>query len=111
MQPSTTLRAVHKPLIRFIGPRALLWKDCLELTHCRFVIDAPHHSGPHPLTPTNLEKHVAKAEPVKPPTPAASSRANTSSIEYTQLAAKYRRAPISETEMEAIESGGATYII
>ena len=26
MQPSTTLRAVHKPLIQFLGPRAALWK-------------------------------------------------------------------------------------
>lgn len=26
MQPSATLRAVHKPLIRFLGPRANLWK-------------------------------------------------------------------------------------
>ncbi|KAI7891104.1 uncharacterized protein EV154DRAFT_509180 [Mucor mucedo] len=104
MQPSTTLRAVHKPLIHFLGPRASLWKD------------APHHTGPHPLTPANLVKHVAKAStPATPPkaasATAASPKATVGALEFSQLAARYRRAPISEAEMEAIESGGATYII
>ncbi|CAO0798872.1 unnamed protein product [Mucor circinelloides] len=100
MQPSATLRAVHKPLIRFLGPRANLWKD------------APQHTGPHPLTPPNLVKHVAEASK---PTTAAPSKATSSQqqgvLEFSQLAAKYKRAPISEAEMEAIESGGATFII
>jgi hypothetical protein len=26
MQPTSALRAAHKPLIRFLGPRAQLWK-------------------------------------------------------------------------------------
>ncbi|KAI7905842.1 uncharacterized protein BX663DRAFT_534851 [Cokeromyces recurvatus] len=94
MHPSITIRATHKPLIRFIGSRANLWKD------------APHHSGPHPLTPPNLVKHVAQPSQIK-----AKQAANSSAIEFGQLAAKYRRVPISEAEMEAIESGGATYVI
>ncbi|KAK4519282.1 uncharacterized protein ATC70_009514 [Mucor velutinosus] len=102
MQPTATLRAVHKPLIRFLGPRANLWKD------------APQHTGPHPLTPPNLVKHVAEAS--KPAAAAATSSKAASSqqqgvLEFSQLAAKYKRAPISEAEMEAIESGGATFII
>ncbi|KAF1805125.1 hypothetical protein V8B55DRAFT_1494316 [Mucor lusitanicus] len=98
MQPTATLRAVHKPLIRFLGPRANLWKD------------APQHTGPHPLTPPNLVKHVPEASK-----PAAASKAAAPQqqgvLEFSQLAAKYKRAPISEAEMEAIESGGATFII
>ncbi|KAG1149742.1 hypothetical protein G6F37_003876 [Rhizopus arrhizus] len=92
MQPSSTLRAVHKPLIRFLGPRASLWKD------------APHHTGPHPLTPSNLVKHVAQAEAQQP------VRKATGSIEFGALPTKYQRSLISEAEMEAIESGGATII-
>ncbi|CAO3657092.1 unnamed protein product [Mucor hiemalis] len=105
MQPSTTLRAVHKPLIHFLGPRAALWKD------------ATHHTGPHPLTPPNLVKHVAKADPVAPAksapasTTAADASGDSKALEFGQLAARYRRAPISEAEMEAIESGGATFIV
>ncbi|ORE11462.1 hypothetical protein BCV72DRAFT_246969 [Rhizopus microsporus var. microsporus] len=94
MQPSLTLRAAHKPLIRFLGPRATLWKD------------APHHSGPHPLTPPNLVKHVAQAEPQA----SVNKAVNSGSIEFGQLPTKYRRAVITEAEMEAIESGGATAI-
>ncbi|KAI8087821.1 uncharacterized protein B0P05DRAFT_532417 [Gilbertella persicaria] len=92
MQPSSTLRAAHKPLIRFLGPRANLWKD------------APHHVGPHPLTPPNLVKHVA--QPTQTPTKSVTSSKNA--IEFGQLAPKYHRTLISEAEMEAIESGGAT---
>ncbi|KAL0084049.1 hypothetical protein J3Q64DRAFT_1476673 [Phycomyces blakesleeanus] len=94
MQPSLTLRAVHTPLIRFVGSRAALWKD------------APHHTGPHVMTPSNLEKHVAKASEVvaKTAAPAAPTTFTTG-----DMPARYRRAPITELEMEAIESGGATY--
>ena len=31
MQPSTSLRAIHKPLIRFLGPRVNLWKGIFFL--------------------------------------------------------------------------------
>ncbi|KAI9313213.1 hypothetical protein BX666DRAFT_1864948 [Dichotomocladium elegans] len=107
MQPTLIRRAAHKPLIQFIGSRVNLWKGkwVLILQH------AAPHSGPHPLTPPNLEKHVAKASPV-PPAPAAKAK-NASSkgaIEFSELPARYRRAPMSEIEMEAIESGGATFI-
>ncbi|KAI8391564.1 uncharacterized protein BYT42DRAFT_557315 [Radiomyces spectabilis] len=97
MQPSSILRAGHKPLIRFIGPRKALWKD------------APHHSGPHILTPANLEKHVPKPSAAAPSSSASSS--SSSAIEFGQLPSRYRRAVLSEAEMEAIESGGATSII
>ncbi|KAI9475807.1 MAG: hypothetical protein EXX96DRAFT_574731 [Benjaminiella poitrasii] len=96
MNPSTTLRATHKPLIRFLGSRAKLWKD------------ASQHAGPHPLTPTNLVKHVAQSSPANSN---SGQTVNVGAIEFSQLATKYRRAPISEIEMEAIESGGATHII
>ncbi|KAI8349954.1 hypothetical protein EDC96DRAFT_519895 [Choanephora cucurbitarum] len=95
MQPSVTLRAAHKPLIRFLGPRANLWKD------------TPHHVGPHPLTPPNLVKHVA--QPSSAPAPKAKA-ASKQTLEFGQLDPKYRRTPISEIEMDAIESGGATAI-
>ncbi|KAI9360880.1 hypothetical protein BD770DRAFT_408717 [Pilaira anomala] len=100
MQPSTTLRAVHKPMIQFVGSRAKLWKD------------ATHHTGPHPLTPANLVKHVAEASKATPAAPAKSAapKANTGSLEFAELPSRYRRAPISEAEMEAIESGGATHL-
>ncbi|KAI9248601.1 hypothetical protein BY458DRAFT_526341 [Sporodiniella umbellata] len=90
MQPSIALRAVHKPLIRFVGPRAALWKD------------VPNHSGPHPLTPFDLVKHTAQAE--KP-----TKKATSGVLEFGELPAKYRRSLITEAEMEAIESGGATH--
>ncbi|KAG1441419.1 hypothetical protein G6F56_011491 [Rhizopus delemar] len=90
MQPSVTLRAVHTPLIRFVGSRASLWKD------------APQHTGPHPLTPFDLVKHVAQAEPV-------TVQKAKGPLEFGQLPAKYRRSVITEAEMEAIESGGATH--
>ncbi|KAI8145859.1 hypothetical protein BJV82DRAFT_666418 [Fennellomyces sp. T-0311] len=96
MHSSFVSRAVHKPLIQFVGSRANLWKN------------AQHTVGPHPLTPANLEKHVAKADPV----PAAKSPNFTAgSLEFSQRPARYFRTPISELEMEAIESGGATMII
>lgn len=71
--------------------------------------NAPSHAGPHPLTPANLEKHVAKASPV--PTPAKQPTHFKGALEFADLPARYRRAPLSEAEMEAIESGGATLII
>ncbi|GAA5796502.1 hypothetical protein HPULCUR_001874 [Helicostylum pulchrum] len=94
MQPSTTLRAVHKPMIQFIGSRANLWKD------------AVNHTGPHPLTPANLVKHVAEAPVAAAEVPvaaAAAPKANAGSLAFAELPARYRRAPISEAEMEAIE--------
>ncbi|CAO3672546.1 unnamed protein product [Rhizopus stolonifer] len=97
MQPSITLRAVHTPLIRFVGPRAALWK---EQVHSHF--NAPQHTGPHPLTPFDLVKHVAQAEPV-------TVQKAKGPLEFGQLPAKYRRSVITEAEMEAIESGGATH--
>ncbi|OZJ03991.1 hypothetical protein BZG36_04034 [Bifiguratus adelaidae] len=99
--------AVRKPLIRFVGPRGPVWKD------------QPAHRGPHPLTPPNLEKHVAKPQPRSQPSqsqnaaPARSSPAKNShqeAIEFSQLPAKYRRPPIADIEIEAIETGGATAI-
>ncbi|KAI8372177.1 hypothetical protein BD560DRAFT_369448 [Blakeslea trispora] len=108
MQPSITLRAAHKPLIRFLGPRANLWKGKREIEgKKRLVTDTPHHVGPHPMTPPNLVKHVA--QPSSAPTPKANT-GNKQVLEFGQLDAKYRRTPISELEMDAIESGGATAI-
>ncbi|KAG2230038.1 hypothetical protein INT48_007069 [Thamnidium elegans] len=92
MQPSTTLRAVHKPMIQFIGSRANLWKD------------AVHHTGPHPLTPANLVKHVVEAPKSTSTVAAAAPKANAGSLQFAELPARYRRAPISEAEMEAIEA-------
>lgn len=63
--------------------------------------DAPSHAGPHPLTPSNLEKHVAKASPVS--TPAKKPTHSKGALEFADLPARYRRAPLSEAEMEAIE--------
>ncbi|KAI7882359.1 hypothetical protein K492DRAFT_193618 [Lichtheimia hyalospora FSU 10163] len=97
MQPSFISRAVHKPLIQFVGSRANLWKN------------APSHAGPHPMTPANLEKHVAKASPA--PAPAKQPTYSKGALEFAELPPRYRRAPLSEAEMEAIESGGATLII
>ncbi|KAI8981068.1 hypothetical protein BDB01DRAFT_795205 [Pilobolus umbonatus] len=94
MHYSNILRSVHKPLIRFVGPRVNIWKE------------STHQVGPHPLTPPNLVKHIPQpTAPVK-----AAGNKNTNSIEFSQLSARYRRAPINEIEMEAIESGGATHI-
>lgn len=112
MRPSLLSRAAHKPLIQFVGPRASLWKgkQTLEiwvLFHKEQALigyidpDAPHHSGPHPLTPKNLEKHVAKAQPEAPK--AAASQSSKGVLEFSQLPARYRRIPISDAEMEAIE--------
>ncbi|KAI8337450.1 hypothetical protein BC941DRAFT_36766 [Chlamydoabsidia padenii] len=95
MHFSKTLRAGHQPMIRFVGSRQKLWKE------------SPPHHGAHPLTPANLEKHVPKAEPKA----AAANNTNiTGSIEMSQLPARYRRLPLSEVEMEAVELGGANVI-
>ncbi|ORY91899.1 hypothetical protein BCR43DRAFT_517925 [Syncephalastrum racemosum] len=100
MHPSAISRAVHTPMIRFVGSRASLWKD------------AQHHVGPHPMTPANLETHVAKAS--EAPAAAASSSSTSSGsdqvLEWSQLPARFRRTPVTEAEMEAVESGGATFI-
>ncbi|ORX63172.1 hypothetical protein DM01DRAFT_1379694 [Hesseltinella vesiculosa] len=97
MQPTTTMRAVHTPLIRFVGSRQALWKS------------QPPHTGPHPLTPSNLEKHVPKPEPVlaAPAITPASSTTAAGAIEMSQLPARYHRVPLTQAEMEAIELGGA----
>lgn len=72
-------------------------------------VDAPQHTGPHPLTPPNLVKHVPEASK-----PAAASKAAAPQqqgvLEFSQLAAKYKRAPISEAEMEAIEVSNIEYL-
>ena len=62
--------------------------------------DTPHHVGPHPLTPPNLVKHVA--QPSSAPAPKAKT-ASKQTLEFGQLDPKYRRTPISEIEMDAIE--------
>jgi hypothetical protein len=66
-------------------------------------LDAPHHIGPHPLTPPNLVKHVAEASKVELVNKSVAPQASAGALEFSQLAAKYRRAPITELEMEAIE--------
>ncbi|KAI8072632.1 hypothetical protein BC940DRAFT_291234 [Gongronella butleri] len=101
MHPTSAARAVHKPLIRFVGSRQSLWKS------------QPPHTGPHPLTPANLEKHVPKPEPVRaaaptPIAPSSTAASNGAAIEMNQLPARYRRVPITEAEMEAVELGGAS---
>ncbi|KAF7731572.1 hypothetical protein EC973_009336 [Apophysomyces ossiformis] len=96
MQASVSLRAAHRPLIRFIGSRKKLWQD------------VTHHNGPHPLTPPNLEKHVAK--PDLTPAPSAVTHSTSGAMEYGQIPARYRRSLLTDAEMEAIESGGATMI-
>ncbi|KAG2220143.1 hypothetical protein INT45_013841 [Circinella minor] len=97
MHPSFVSRAsVHKPLIQFVGSRVNLWKS------------ASHQHGPHPLTPANLEKHVAKADPVAPSKGQFPSY-SSGSLEFSQRPARFNHAPITEAEIEAIESGGATF--
>lgn len=71
----------------------------LKKTETHHLKDVPHHSGPHPLTPPNLVKHVAQAEPQA----SVNKAVNSGSIEFGQLPTKYRRAVITEAEMEAIE--------
>jgi hypothetical protein len=54
------------------------------------------------MTPPNLVKHVATAsEAAAPKAPAAPKQ--PSHLEFGQLPARYRRAPLTEAEMEAIE--------
>lgn len=55
------------------------------------------------MTPPNLVKHVAKATSAPAPVAVQAAKASTGALEFSQLAARYRRAPISEAEMEAIE--------
>lgn len=113
-------------------------KKHIYICSSQHKLDATHHTGPHPLTPPNLVKHVAKADPVAPAksapasTTTAAASGDSKALEFGQLAARYRRAPISEAEMEAIEvriythrkvfclltpnliilqSGGATFIV
>ncbi|KAI9474876.1 hypothetical protein BDB00DRAFT_879616 [Zychaea mexicana] len=97
MHSSIVSRAVHKPLIQFVGSRANLWKN------------SAHHAGPHPMTPANLEKHVAKPDPVPAQKPSSPSY-TAGSVEFGQRPTRYYHTPISEAEMEAIESGGASLI-
>ena len=111
MHSSFVSRAVHKPLIQFVGSRVNLWKSmcdfCFLLLWPSLIfllfflgpLDAQHTVGPHPLTPANLEKHVAKASAQ----PAAAKSPATGSLEFGQRPARYYRAPMSELEMEAIE--------
>lgn len=54
------------------------------------------------MTPANLEKHVAKANPT-PAAPAKQPTHSKGALEFADLPARYRRAPLSEAEMEAIE--------
>lgn len=72
-----------------------------------YKTDAVNHTGPHPLTPANLVKHVAEASKSTPAAAsaaaAAAPKANAGTLEFAELPARYRRAPISEAEMEAIE--------
>jgi hypothetical protein len=66
-----------------------------------FVIESPPHHGAHPLTPANLEKHVPKPE--QKAAASAPATNTTGSIEMSQLPARYKRLPLTDVEMEAIE--------
>ncbi|KAI9479033.1 hypothetical protein BX667DRAFT_495545, partial [Coemansia mojavensis] len=63
----------HVPLIKFLGPRKLLWNS-------------------KPAETQNVQTKSAGQE----------------AINFWELPARYRPLPISEAEIEAIESGGAS---
>ncbi|KAI9264331.1 hypothetical protein BDA99DRAFT_559604 [Phascolomyces articulosus] len=96
MHSSFIARAVHKPSIQFVGSRVNLWKN------------AAHQHGPHPMTPANLEKHVAKADPIVP-AKAKSPSYSAGSVEFSQRPVRFHHVALTEAEIEAIESGGATF--
>ena len=54
------------------------------------------------MTPANLEKHVAKADPVVP-SKGQSPSYSSGSLEFSQRPARFNHAPITEAEIEAIE--------
>ncbi|RUS33844.1 hypothetical protein BC938DRAFT_483517 [Jimgerdemannia flammicorona] len=98
---STIARAAaefRKPMIRFLGPRKLLWKD-----------HDPHHGTTHPLAPNNLVKSVAQPS-VAQSSARTSRKSANGAIEFSELPAKYKHALLTEAEIEAVQLGGASAI-
>ncbi|KAI8588982.1 hypothetical protein BDZ88DRAFT_452593 [Geranomyces variabilis] len=84
-----TFPGKHLPLIKFLGPRSLL-------QHSR--PSAPHASHQQPPRPTQA------AEPKR--------SGNTVSYESAALLPRrYQRKPISQAEIDAVETGGADHVL
>ncbi|KAJ2762275.1 hypothetical protein H4S06_000751 [Coemansia sp. BCRC 34490] len=71
----------HVPLIRFIGPRKNVWKT---------------------------QKQEEQQSAVAGGSGSASAKGAGEAINFWELPARYRPLPVSEAEIEAIESGGAS---
>ncbi|KAJ2685095.1 hypothetical protein GGH99_003857 [Coemansia sp. RSA 1285] len=73
----------HVPLIRFIGPRKNVWK-------------------------TQKQEQQQQQSAVAGGSGSASAKGAGEAINFWELPARYRPLPVSEAEIEAIESGGAS---
>ncbi|KAJ1646929.1 hypothetical protein LPJ64_001673 [Coemansia asiatica] len=74
----------HVPLMKFLGPRKNIWKN---------------------------KKATEEPSAVSGSSASSSSKSlKQDGINFWELPARYRPLPISEAEMEAIESGGASLI-
>ncbi|KAJ2518708.1 hypothetical protein GGI11_000244 [Coemansia sp. RSA 2049] len=76
----------HVPLIRFIGPRKNVWKTQKQQQQQQQQSAVAGGSG----------------------SASASAKGAGEAINFWELPARYRPLPVSEAEIEAIESGGAS---
>ncbi|KAG0044468.1 hypothetical protein BGZ83_010320 [Gryganskiella cystojenkinii] len=110
MLPSTVrLAAIARtPLIKFLGPRSAL-------------NEAHHEATRHPAAPKDAAYPLKAGAPVKasPSTSSSSSSKPAQQgplgtsrhvLDFTELPARYRHPQLTEAEIEAVETGGATAI-
>jgi len=101
MNPSVRLAAAHRPLIRFLGKRS--WPSTSNVQHA------------HPAAPEELKKSFGEfLKKFQSPTRMNSDRSGSGAHvyrEYWEAPSKYwnsRVKTISEEEIDAVLSGGAT---
>ncbi|GJJ77087.1 small subunit ribosomal protein YMR-31 [Entomortierella parvispora] len=107
MLPSTVrLAAIARtPLIKFVGPRSAL-------------NEAHHEATRHPAAPKDASYPLKAGIPVKATPFSSSSKPATQGpngtsrlvLDFTELPARYRHPQLTEAEIEAVETGGATAI-
>ncbi|CAO3567810.1 unnamed protein product [Mortierella alpina] len=94
------------PLIKFLGPRRLLPKEHHEPTR-------------HPAAPKDSAFPLKTIAPTSSPSqsrPASTSATSgpngvsRQTMDFAELPARYRHPPLTEAEIEAIETGGATMV-
>ncbi|RHZ75892.1 hypothetical protein Glove_208g62 [Diversispora epigaea] len=94
----------HVPLIKFIGPRS-------KVITGEDVTSKRHPAAPKDSTPSSSTTIQTSPTPKHNIEQLSNNNNKKYIFDYTQLPPKYKRKELSNDEIEAIEAGGANYIL